>query len=120
MPTATGHTKAIRASRVIGTSVYNTAGDKIGDIEDVILDKTANRIMFAVVSFGGFLGIGEKYHPMPWALLDYNEDQDGYVVRYTKEQLEAAPSDSISELTREDGMRTREGAYTHYEVVRDW
>ena len=62
MPTASGHTDAIRASRVIGTTVYNTAGDSIGEIEDVMLEKTANDIMFAVIGFGGFLGIGEKYH----------------------------------------------------------
>ena len=72
MPTASGHTDAIRASRVIGTTVYNTAGDSIGEIEDVILEKTANDIMFAVVGFGGFLGIGEKYHALPWSVLDYD------------------------------------------------
>ncbi|MBU2532382.1 MAG: PRC-barrel domain-containing protein, partial [Alphaproteobacteria bacterium] len=65
MPTATGHTTAIRASRVIGTNVYNSNGDKIGEVEDIILEKTANRIMFAVVGFGGFLGMGEKFHPLP-------------------------------------------------------
>jgi sporulation protein YlmC with PRC-barrel domain len=58
MTTTTGHTKAIQASRVIGTSVYNTAGENIGTIEDVMLDKLSNGIMFAVIGFGGFLGIG--------------------------------------------------------------
>ncbi|MER8753899.1 PRC-barrel domain-containing protein, partial [Mesorhizobium sp. M1050] len=62
MPTPSGHTDAIRASRVIGTTVYNTAGKEIGTIDDVMLEKTANGIMFAVISFGGFLGIGERYH----------------------------------------------------------
>ena len=52
MPTATGHTTAIRASKVKGTTVYNTAGDKIGHVEDVILDKESDRIMFAAVGFG--------------------------------------------------------------------
>ena len=55
MPTASGHTDAIRASRVIGTEVYNAAGDHIGSIEDVMLEKTSNGIMFAVIGFGGFL-----------------------------------------------------------------
>ena len=91
MPTPSGHTDAIRASRVIGTTVYNTAGDHIGEIEDVILEKTANDIMFAVIGFGGFLGIGEKYHAVPWSVLDYDPERGGYVVPFTKEQLKAAP-----------------------------
>ena len=73
MPTASGHTKAIRASRVIGTEVKDNGGNVIGKVEDLILDKTDNAIMFAVVGFGGFLGMGEKFHPLPWSSLDYDE-----------------------------------------------
>src|ERR1700759_2161937 len=90
MTTLTGHTEAIAASRVIGTSVYNTAREKIGSIEDVMLDKMSNGIMFAVIGFGGFLGMGEKYHAIPWASLDFDEEMGGYVVPFTKEQLKAA------------------------------
>ena len=120
MPTKSGHTTAIRASRVIGTTVYDTSGEKIGEVEDVILDKLANRIMFAVVSFGGFLGWGEKYHPMPWSLLDYDDERDGYVVAYSKDQLEKAPAEAISELTKNDGAGPRQSAYDYYKVERDW
>jgi sporulation protein YlmC with PRC-barrel domain len=76
MATLAGHTEAIRASRVIGTSVYNTAGENIGTIEDVMLDKLSNGIMFAVIGFGGFLGIGEKYHAIPWSVLDYETSRE--------------------------------------------
>src|SRR5437660_1748371 len=107
MTTSTGHTSAIRAQKVIGTNVKDTSGHKIGEIEDVVLDKQSNNIMFAVVGFGGFLGIAEKYHPIPWETLDYDEKEDAYVVGYTKEQLEAAPAGSIDELTREDGIAFR-------------
>ena len=110
MTTQTGHTEAIAASRVIGTSVYNSAGDSIGDIEDVMLDKLSNGIMFAVIGFGGFLGMGEKYHAVPWASLDYDEDKGGYVVPFTKEQLKAAPAHSINELTASDGEAREIGA----------
>ena len=65
MPTASGHTDAIRTTKVIGTSVFNPGGQRIGKIEDVVLDKTSNNIMFAVVGFGGFLGMNEKFHPCP-------------------------------------------------------
>ncbi|MCF6127647.1 PRC-barrel domain-containing protein [Mesorhizobium ciceri] len=108
MTTQTGHTQAIAASRVIGTSVYNTEGTSIGSIEDVMLDKMTNGIMFAVIGFGGFLGIGEKYHAIPWASLDYDEDKGGYVVPFSKEQLRAAPAYSINELSGADGEAARE------------
>lgn len=120
MPTATGHTSAIRASKVIGTPVYNGAGDKIGTVEDVVLDKLSNNIMFAVVGFGGFLGINEKFHPLPWSTLDYQKDRDGYVVNVTKEQLEAAPADRIEELTRADGDGLRDQVYDYYQAPRYW
>lgn len=120
MPTATGHTTAIRASRVIGTEVRDNAGNALGKIEDVVLDKTDNSVMFAVVGFGGVLGIGEKYHPLPWSVLDYDETQNAYVVPYTKDELKAAPSESISELTRDDGALHRDRAYDYYKVEKYW
>jgi sporulation protein YlmC with PRC-barrel domain len=103
MTTPSGHTSAIRAKKVIGTTVKNTAGEKIGQVEDIVLDKTSNSIIFAVVGFGGFLGMNEKFHPVPWSALDYVESEDSYVVPFTKEQLQAAPADSIDKLTRTDG-----------------
>jgi sporulation protein YlmC with PRC-barrel domain len=120
MPTPTGHTSAIRVKKVLGSSVKDPSGTKIGEIEDVVLDKQSNNIMFAVVSFGGFLGIGEKFHPIPWASLDYVPDEDAYVVNYTKEQLEAAPADTIAELTRNDGQIYRDKSYDYYGVARNW
>ncbi len=120
MPTLSGHTDAIAASRVIGTEVYNTAGEHIGTIEDVMLEKTSNGIMFAVIGFGGFLGIGEKYHAVPWSVLDYEKDRGGYVVPFTKEQLRAAPAYSIDELTGNDGQRARDASFAYYNVDPYW
>ena len=121
MPTATGHTKAIPASKVSGTAVYDTKGDKIGHVEDLILDKTTNNIMFAVVSFGGFLGIGEKYHSVPWSLLDYDKEKGGYVIPLSKETLKAAPSYSMSDFVKDDGsMAIRDKSYDYYKVTRYW
>jgi sporulation protein YlmC with PRC-barrel domain len=104
MPTKSGHTTAIRARRVIGTPVLNTQGEKVGEIEDLVLDKTSDRIMFAVVGMGGFLGIMEKYHPLPWSALHFDESEDSYVIPFTREQLMAAPADTLAELTRGDGV----------------
>lgn len=118
--TPSGHTRAILSSRVVGTDIRDPSGSSIGSVEDIVLDKLSNNILFAVVGFGGFLGIGEKYHPIPWSLLDYDPEQNCYTVNLTKEQLEAAPSDSIEELTRNNGMNYRDRAYDYYKAPRYW
>jgi sporulation protein YlmC with PRC-barrel domain len=120
MTTASGHTSAIGAKHVIGTAVFNTKGDKIGQVEDIMLDKKSNNIMYGVVGFGGFLGIGEKYHPIPWTSLDFSEDKDGYIVPFTKEQLTQGPAHSLKELTEQDGYGPRNAAYDYYKVDRYW
>ena len=60
MPTTTEHASAIRAKRVMGTTVTDPEGKKIGEVEDLVLDKQSNSILFAKVGFGGFLGMAEK------------------------------------------------------------
>ena len=65
-------------------------------------------------------GIGEKYHPIPWAELDYDPSQKGYVVSFTPEQLKAAPSDSIDAVTQNDGLAFRDRAYRHYGTTPYW
>jgi sporulation protein YlmC with PRC-barrel domain len=120
MATVSGHTAAIRAKQVIGTSVKNPSGESIGKIEDVMLDKQSNNIMYAVIGFGGFLGMGEKYHPVPWQSLDYDESLSAYVVPFTKEQLKAAPADSLEALTTGDGTAYRNRAYDYYKADRYW
>jgi len=118
MTTTTGHTSAIRASKVIGTTVKDSTGERLGKVEDVVLDKQSNSILFGVMSFGGVLGMGEKYHPVPWAALDYDEGSNAYVINLTKEQLKAAPADSLEELTRDDGAAYRDRAFDYYKVPR--
>jgi hypothetical protein len=76
--------------------------------------------MFAVVSFGGFLGLAEKYHPLPWSSLKFDKSKDSYVVDVTKEQLEAAPTGSIDELARNDGQDFRNQAFDYYKAPRYW
>lgn len=120
MTTASGHTSAVSAKKVMDTTVKDAQGNKIGEVEDIVLDKQSNNIKFAIVSFGGFLGIGEKYHPLPWSLLDYDPEEDAYTVTVTKAQLEAAPADSIDELIRDDGNAVRDRTFDYYKVQRYW
>lgn len=107
MPTATGHTRAIPSSKVVGSDVYDLSGEHIGHVEDIVLDKLSNDIMFAVLGFGGFLGIGEKYHAMPWSMLDYDEAKGGYVVSFDQAALAAAPVYDLADLIAADGAATK-------------
>lgn len=104
--------KLISAEKVIGTAVYNAAGDRLGTIHSVMLHKISGRVAYAVMSFGGVLGIGERYHPLPWDVLTYDEEKGGYNVDKTEDQLRAAPHYSREELDRldygESGGRIRD------------
>jgi sporulation protein YlmC with PRC-barrel domain len=106
-PSDTGGT-LIAASKVNGTSVYNTAGEKLGTVYDVMLDKISGKAQYAIMSFGGFLGIGDKYHPLPWSQLDYDPGQGGYVVNLDRGRLEDAPVYASSELATWDDLRGRD------------
>lgn len=87
----------IAASMVQGTNVYGSDGENIGSIYDVMIDKMSGRVSYAVLSFGGFLGMGEKYHPLPWNQLTYSEQHGGYLVNLTRAVLEGAPAYETSE-----------------------
>ena len=94
----TSHT-LIAAEKVNGTSVYNPAGEKLGSVEDILIDKVSGKALYAIMSFGGFLGIGEKFHPLPWSSLKYDTDREGYVVDLDKKMLENAPTYDTNDFT---------------------
>jgi sporulation protein YlmC with PRC-barrel domain len=81
----------ISSDDVEGTNVYNQAGDKLGSIDDLMIDKTTGQVRYAVLEFGGFLGMGTDRYPIPWKMLKYDTRQDGYVVPLDKTKLERAP-----------------------------
>lgn len=82
----------ISADRVKGTSVYDSEGEKIGSIDSVMLAKKSGKVAYAIMSFGGFLGMGEKYHPLPWHMLDYDTELMGYRVPTAAAALKDAPA----------------------------
>jgi hypothetical protein len=84
--------RLIASDKVEGTAVCNRAGDGLGSVYTVMIDKVSGQVAYAVMSFGGFLGIGERYHPLPWRALTYDTNLGGYVVDVGREQLERAPS----------------------------
>lgn len=95
---STKETHALIASdKVEGTAVYRPNGDKVGRVERVMIDKISGKVAYAVMSFGGFMGIGEDYYPLPWNLLTYNPRLEGYEVNIGEEQLKRAPKYSTHE-----------------------
>ena len=82
----------ISADKVIGTAVYNRQGENLGSVYGLMLNKLNGQVAYAIMSFGGFLGMGESYHPLPWRVLSYDTRQNGYVVDLDRNQLKTAPS----------------------------
>jgi hypothetical protein len=84
--------RLIAADKVEGTTVKNPQGETLGSIENVMIDKLSGKVAYAVMSFGGFLGIGDRHHPLPWNVLTYDPEMAAYVVNLDKRMLENAPS----------------------------
>ena len=80
----------ISSDRVEGTAVYNNAGEKLGSIDHLMIDKLSGQVRYAVLEFGGFLGVGTDRYPLPWNVLKYDTTLDGYVVPLDKAKLEGA------------------------------
>ncbi|NLS02157.1 PRC-barrel domain containing protein [Rhizobium sp. P32RR-XVIII] len=108
----------IASDRVEGTRVYGADGKHIGSIERLIIGKQDGRVAYAVLSFGGFLGIGNDYYPLPWEKLTYDTQLDGYRIDLTKEEIEGAPSyaDDDDSWYNDNGRRV----YDYYGVPPYW
>ena len=117
MKSSTITSDVISSEKVEGTTVYNTAGDKLGSVDDLMIDKVSGQIRYAVLEFGGFLGMGTDRYPLPWNMLKYDTAKEGYVVPLDKDKLEKAPryaETEIPEYTTDYGKRV----YNYYGA--DW
>lgn len=85
-------TTLIGSDKVEGTAVYGAKDEKIGSIERVMIDKKSGNVSYAVLSFGGFLGIGDEHYPLPWKSLKYDTNLGGYRTGVTADKLKGAPS----------------------------
>jgi hypothetical protein len=111
--------KLISSRRVEGTPVYNRQDEKLGTIHSVMIEKVSGRVAYAVMEFGGFLGLGSQVHPVPWELLTYDVDRDGYVVDLSRDQLQKAPAMHLDETDRPVDT-TYEEATDYYGTIRWW
>lgn len=97
--------RMILASRVEHTPAYNQAGEQIGHIADLSIDRRSGQVVYALMSFGGFLGIGKRFHPVPWQMLKYEPGLAGYVVPLSEEDLRGAPHYDHDELRELGGAQ---------------
>jgi sporulation protein YlmC with PRC-barrel domain len=104
----------IPADRVNGTDVYGKTGEKLGKIEDVAIDKISGEVAYAILTFGGLLGVGARYHAVPWKLLKYDVERRAYVVPMEKSDLEGAPHFNERELSGWNDEASREAIWGYY------
>ena len=110
----------IESDRVEGTAVYDMNGGHIGTIKRLMIEKISGKVAYAVMSFGGFLGMGEEEHAIPWGTLTYDTSLGGYRTNITEEQVRGAPT-----FYREAGYdwldRDKErGLADHYGIPYYW
>jgi hypothetical protein len=113
-------TDLISSDKVEGTAVYNRRGEKLGSIYTLMIDKISGKVVYAVMSFGGFLGIGDRYHPLPWSVLTYDTRQGGYTVGLDRSVLERAPTYSGTETPNWADRSWGEQVHRHYGVRPYW
>ena len=104
----------IKASSIIGTDVINPGGDNLGDIKEVVIDPSTGKVAYAVVSFGGFLSLGEKLFAIPYSALEYDLNQSKYVLDVSKERLEAAPGFDVDHWPSMAEEKWNRDVYKYY------
>jgi hypothetical protein len=109
----------IGSDKVEGTAVYGADNQRIGKIERVMIDKIGGKVAYAVLSFGGFLGMGEDYYPVPWPTMKYDTNLGGYRVNLTSDKLKGAPKYTQStgwNWSRENDQKV----YSYYGAAPYW
>ncbi|HEX7782423.1 MAG TPA: PRC-barrel domain-containing protein [Sphingobium sp.] len=117
---AVDETSALIASdKVEGTAVYNRQGERLGSVSNFMVDKQSGTVRYAVLSFGGFLGMGKEHYPLPWSMLSYDLQKSGYVIDLDKSLLDNAPryaADREPDYTRDYGRNV----YDYYGLTYPW
>ena len=111
---------AVKTSNIVGTRVVSRTNEDLGKVEEVVIDVFNGRIAYLVLSFGGFLGLGEKLYAVPWKALHYDNETQVYVLNLTKDQIERAPGfekETWPEFTDERWNRT---VHDYYELPPFW
>lgn len=108
----------ISADKVEGTEIYNLQGKHLGEVETVMIDKLSGKVAYAVVAFGGFLGLGEHRRALPWSILEYNTELEGYVLKAEDEVLRKIPDVPASDDLGDAEWGNR--VHAHFGVPPYW
>jgi hypothetical protein len=112
--------RLISSDKVDGTTVKNRRAETLGSIYQLMIDKYTGKVAYAVMSFGGFLGIGERYHPLPWSKLTYDQKLGAYVVDLDKRLLEGAPTFGRNETVNWEDRLWGQRVHDYYNVPPYW
>jgi sporulation protein YlmC with PRC-barrel domain len=112
--------RTLSSSSLVGDQVVDVTGAKVGKIEDLMIDVLNGQIAYAVLSFGGFLGIGDKLFAIPWSRLTVDEGEKRFVINVTKETLETAPGFDKDNWPDMDDLEYANGIYAHYGATPYW
>jgi hypothetical protein len=110
----------IESDRVEGTTVYDPQGNNIGSIKRLMIEKLSGRVAYAVMLFGGFLGMGAEEHAVPWQKLTYDTSLGGYRTDVTEQQLRGAPSFSRDRNWDWSDRRREQELHDHYGARYYW
>jgi hypothetical protein len=110
----------IASDRIEGTAVRRSNGDKVGTIERLMIEKVSGKVVYAVMSFGGFLGLGEDYYTLPWGVLTYNTALDAYELNLTEDQLRGAPQRSSQGQDASFDRNWEEHVHRYYNATPYW
>ena len=110
----------ISSRRVEGTNVFDADGKKLGTVHSVMINKRSGQVAYALLSFGGVLGVGSHIYPIPWESLDYDVDLDGYRVEMSREQLQHAPRMSLDDTDRPIDREHADEVRSYYGAMPWW
>ncbi len=115
----------IKASTIIGTNVVNPKGDHLGDVKEIVIDPRTGKVAYAVVTFGGFLGLGEKLFAIPFSALEYNVTKSDlvgseYILHVSRERLELAPGFDSDHWPLMSDEKWHRDIHTYYERMPYW
>ncbi len=113
----TDQSNLISSDKEAGKAIYGAEDKKIGSIESVMVDKDSGEIAYAVLSFGGFFGVGDEHYPVPWRLLRYDSELGGYRSDISGNRLKGAPKHG-SELYDWTARRAELDDYYNDVVIR--
>jgi sporulation protein YlmC with PRC-barrel domain len=108
----------LSSTSITGTNVTNAKGENLGEVKDLMIDTQSGTVNYAVLSFGGFLGLGDKYFAIPFEAFSVNETTETFVLNVDKETLKSAPGFDKDKWPKSSNTQFWNGLYDHYKVTR--